>query len=79
MNKYYGGIQNLMRDSKIENVTYLGPFDHPDKLQIGQIQLMIFKPNDAGPFYLSDEKKEELKFDRNTNENEKKIHTSRTD
>ena len=80
MNKNFGGDQNKMRDIIIKDLTYLGPFDHLNKLQVNQIQSMQFKEGDTGPFYLSEEKKEELKFDTIASEIEKKeIHTGRTD
>ena len=75
MNKYFGGEQNVMRESKIEDETYLGPFDHPHKLKVGDIQQMQYQPNDSGPFHLNKQKKEELKFDCQTSEIEIKKYT----
>ena len=72
MNKFFGGEQNVMRESKIEDATYLRPFDHPQKLKVGDIQSMQYQPNDSGPFYLNEQKKEELKFDCQTSEIETK-------
>ena len=34
MNKMLGGAQATMRDSKINDETYLGNFSHPEKLKI---------------------------------------------
>ena len=38
MNKFYGGEQQKMRDSKINDESYLGPFDHPNKSKVGPSQ-----------------------------------------
>ena len=57
MNKNYGGGQQAMRSSKIENETYLGPYNHPGKLKIGNEQTMQYGPDESGPFYLSEEEK----------------------
>ena len=75
MNKYFGGEQHEMRKSKIEHESYLGPFDHCQKLKVGDIQDMQYQPLDTGPFYLSDEMKEELKYDVQLVENETKKFT----
>ena len=53
MSKGFGGKQSRMRKKMIENETYLGPFDHAQKLKVGQTQLMIFQDTNIGPFYLS--------------------------
>ena len=37
--KYFGGKQPVMRNTKIEDETYLGPFDHPLKLKVGDTQI----------------------------------------
>ena len=75
MNKYFGGEQNEMRNSNIKNASYLGPFEHPQKLKVGNTQSMQYGPNDIGPFHLSEQKREELRNDRQTNENEIKKYT----
>jgi hypothetical protein len=72
MNKNYGGDQNNMRDSKIKNKSYLDPFHHPQKLRVGQTQSMQFALDDNGPFYLSEEKRQQLKFDQTSSEIEQK-------
>ena len=56
--KYGGSQNNNMRCSTIDSEDYLGPYEHPDKLHIGQKQSMIFLPEDSGPFYLNETEKE---------------------
>lgn len=68
MNKGYGGEQSVMRNSQIKDDTYLGIFNHPDKLKVGDTQSMQYQLGDAGPFYLTPEKREETKYDIETNE-----------
>ena len=75
MNKFFGGEQNEMRESEIKNNSYLGPFEHPQKLKVGDTQRMQYNQDDIGPFHLSKQKREELKFDCETNENEIKKYT----
>ena len=70
MNKGYGGNQPKMRESKIENATYLGP--HPSSLRVGDIQYMCFRLGDLGPFWLTPEQREEMKYDHESDEIEKK-------
>ena len=53
MNKMYGGTQNKMRDTTIQDDTYLGPFIHPIRLEVRQVQSTQFQSVDDGPFYLS--------------------------
>ena len=48
-----------MKRSLIENESYLGPFDHPTKLKIGETQRIHFIKSDSGPFYLNDKEKHE--------------------
>ena len=59
MNKNYGGGQQAMRNSKIENHTYLRPYNHPGKLKVSEEQTMHYGPEDSGPFYLSEEERAE--------------------
>lgn len=75
MNKSFGGEQNRMRDTVIKDSSYLGPFDHPEKLRVNDTQSMQFKEGHAGPFYLSEQKREELRYDTTTDEIEKKKYT----
>ena len=43
-----------MRDSEIvKEEGYLGPFEHPNKLKVGQTQSMVFKASDEGPVFWS--------------------------
>jgi len=65
-----------MRDTKIENETYLGKFSHPRKLKVGDVQSMIFEDDDIGPFYLLAQEKAEKKIDRKSKDQETmKQHT----
>ena len=57
MDKLFGCKQSKMRDTKIKNDTYLGSFDHPHKLKVGETQSMIFKEGGTGPFYPSEEER----------------------
>ena len=69
MNKLFGGKQSKMRKSKIGNDSYLGNFDHPDKLKVGKYQSMSFQAGDSGPFYLSAEERERRKNNIEINKN----------
>ena len=64
-----------MRKTEILNETYLGPFNHPDKLNVGDVQSMQYEDGDAGPFYLSDVERERKRNDRQSGETEKKKYT----
>ena len=75
MNKGYGGSQSKMRDSKIENNTYLGP--HSRILQVGDIQKMCFQSNDPGPFWLLPEQRNTSKNDCESQDSETKKYTKR--
>ena len=57
MNKLFGGSQSNLCDSKMKNKTYLGPFDHPTKLKLGDVQKSTFQADDSGPFWMSDEER----------------------
>jgi hypothetical protein len=62
MNKEYGGKQPTMRETLIEEEDgYLGPF--PRVLEVEMLQSLVFSPTDEGPYWLSVEEKEKLKFD----------------
>ena len=63
INKLWGGSQNMMRDSLIADNSYLGTFNHESKLRVGNSQSMVFNENDTGPFWLSNERRNELKYD----------------
>ena len=65
MSKSFGGAQQIMRDSKIiKESGFLGPYTR--KLKVGDTQSMIFKSDDAGPWYLSFEQREAQRDDRAT-------------
>ena len=59
MSKGYGGAQGIMRDTG-----YLGPY--APALKVGNIQSLIFKETDSGPWYLPPEQKELQRDDRPT-------------
>ena len=63
VSKYYGGKQAVMHDSEIKDNSYLGPFSGPNSLKVGDIQQMVYGPNDAGPYYLSEKERETKKHD----------------
>ena len=75
MNKMYGGTQNKMRDTTIQDDTYLGLFSHPERLKVGQVQSMQFQPYNDGPFYLSPAERECKKNDIKDENVEKKTYT----
>ena len=52
MSKTFGGKQSKMHLTTIKQEKgYLGPYPHT--LQVGDIQHMMFQPEDDGPFWLS--------------------------
>jgi hypothetical protein len=54
VNKYYGGKQVSMRDSKLTSKECFGKYHNKDyKLQLNSTQSMVYKEGDIGPFYLS--------------------------
>ena len=58
MSVRYGGSQKRMRNTTINE---LGTY--PAQLRVGNIQILSFVMGDKGPFYLSSEERESLKFD----------------
>ena len=61
-----------MRDTKIEDKTYLGPHSNgPHCLKIGDTQKLIFTAEDVGPFYFDEEKQREMRDDQVVGEVEK--------
>ena len=52
-----------MQNSVITNNSYLGPYHHSNKLQVGDTQKMIFNHTDKGPFYLNEKERRSLRFD----------------
>ena len=70
MNKGYGGTQPNMRSPTIEDETYLGSFEHPGRLNVGDVQIMQYLYADSGPFYLSNEEKHSKQFDTDSGEKE---------
>ena len=64
--KNYGGKQPKMRESTMKDETYFGIYDRI--LNVGDIQQMVYRENDIGPFYLSLEERQASKYDVVTNE-----------
>ncbi|KAI2513548.1 hypothetical protein MHU86_688 [Fragilaria crotonensis] len=45
-----------MKDSVIKSVDgYLGPHNHDFKLNVGDVQSMVFRPGDDGPYWMTPE------------------------
>ena len=62
MGKSYGGKQPAMRDTVISKKDgYLGPFQ--PKLQVGDTQVLLFCPQDSGPFWMTTEERERKRKD----------------
>jgi hypothetical protein len=62
MSKSFGGKQTKMHDSMIKEVNgYLGPY--PTLLRPGDYQSFIFAESDVGPFWLSEQEREEQRYD----------------
>jgi len=65
MSKYYGGVQPVMRETKIlSDNGFLGPFS--PSLRVGDVQSLIFNPEDQGAWYLSPAERERQRRDRAT-------------
>jgi hypothetical protein len=57
MSRTFGGAQPIMRDTTIIQADgYLGT--HSPKLNVGDTQTLVFKPDDIGPWYMSHEQRE---------------------
>ena len=65
ISKGFGGSQPRMRPYIIKDASYLGPFDHPMRLKVGDTQSMIFDDINSGPFWLDEKATEERKYDVN--------------
>jgi len=62
MTRNFGGAQRKMRDTQIKQEKgYLGPF--PRILNPGDIQSLVFKSTDDGPFWMSREEREKTRHD----------------
>ena len=63
----YGGKQPKMRDTKLEDASYFGPYHNADyKYQVGDTQSMQFSEHDTGPCYLSQSDALKCKYDVDT-------------
>ena len=65
MAKSWGGKQPEMRDTVVSEGD-LGPFEHEQKLKIGDTQCFTYGDSDDGPFYLTVEQREAQKNDHPT-------------
>ena len=64
MQVYYGGKQKHLRNTTIlEEDGYLGPYNHNKKLRVGDIQSFVYTETDDGPFYFTQTKRNEKRFD----------------
>ena len=70
MNRDFGGAQPAMHDTVVPEV---GPFS--PKVQTGEVQSMVFKEGDAGPFWMKPAEQEKRKHDQATNRTRKKNKT----
>ena len=62
MSKGYGGAQKKLHDTIIKQKDgYLGP--HSPVLNVGNVQLMYFKPKDTGPFWMNETEREAKRID----------------
>jgi hypothetical protein len=62
MSKSFGGKQTKMHDSLIKEINgYLGPY--PTILKPGDYQSFVFVESDVGPFWLSQQEREEQRYD----------------
>eukprot|EP00951_Prasinocladus_malaysianus_P004373 scaffold30728_cov33-Prasinocladus_malaysianus.AAC.1 len=60
LNSSWGGKQREMRSTKILAVEgFLGPHDHPGRLQVGDVQHMQFQEGDSPPWYAPQTKAED--------------------
>jgi hypothetical protein len=64
MNKGYGGEPNIMKESIIKSVDgYLGPHNHDFKLNVGDVQSMVFRPSDNKPYRMTPEERQQTRKD----------------
>jgi hypothetical protein len=65
MSKNFGGKQSYLHSSLIREANgYLGPFEVIGKLRVENTQTFMFQQSDSGPFWLSDQEKEEQWLDK---------------
>jgi hypothetical protein len=63
MNKGYGGVQPIMRESQIkEQDGYIGMYPHT--LNVGNNQTFVFNSEDTGPFWMTPQEQELNRHDR---------------
>ena len=54
-----------MRDSTLISLKNFGPYiDLPNQLKLNDVQSMVFKSDDYGPFYMKPEEAEARKYDK---------------
>ena len=62
MNKGFGGKCPIMRTTLIQKESgYLGPFNR--KINVGEEQHLVFQPGDEGPFWMSENERNETRHD----------------
>jgi hypothetical protein len=65
MSKNFRGKQSYLYSSLIREANgYLGPFEVIGKLRVGNTQTFVFRQSDSGPFWPSDQDKEEQWLDK---------------
>jgi hypothetical protein len=62
LNKGFGGAQNKMRDTVMQDAEHLG--NYSPTLTVGQTQRLVFTENDEGPSWMTLEERLLWKFDR---------------
>ena len=62
----FGGTQPKMRDSKLTSLENFGLcIDLLNQLKLNDVQSMVFKSDDYGPFYMKPEEAKARKYDTN--------------
>ena len=64
ISKYFGGKQPHMRNTTIEDESYLGPYNHKHKLKVGDVQSMSWIEDEKGPYYMNTRIAESKKLDK---------------
>lgn len=54
----------MMRDSIIEDESFLGPYSHEHKLKVGNVQHMTWVEDQHGPYYMNRARRESTKYDK---------------
>jgi len=70
MNKHHAGAGLVMHSSLISEPACLGPY--PKTLVVGDTQSTVFQEGNNGPFYLSEAKRQDKKYDHPTGKKKKR-------